>query len=862
MNLKNLVYFSFILFLAFSGQSCENNDVDAANIDELYCSNATFSATPTSGSSFVGTASIPYTGGNGASYEKGTTITSNGVNGLTATLEAGTLTNGDGSISYTISGTPESSGTATFEISFGDEDCTLSLTVDASSAKISSLNTSDTLTTGKEGVSYADAITINYTGGNGGSYDSLNVASTGVEGLVATIPAGKLASGAGTLACTVSGTPTSSGTAVFELSFGGQTLAFSFSVSAQSVSIATDTVKINYTGTSASFSNYYKDDGVSVSVSGGDVTVTSTNTTKEVVYVLSGTSTNGSFKIYSDYKFNLTLNSVSITNSDGPAINIQSGKNASVYVLGTNTLVDGATYASSTEDQKGALFSEGQLNFGGSGTVNITANNKHGIVSDDYIKVNGPSIKVGSAVKDAIHANDYFVLESGTVNLTATSNGIEVEEGYATINGGTLTINTVEDGLVTSYEDVDDTSILPDIAVYGGTINISTTGEKANAFKSEGKTTISTSGTVTLTVSGKGSKAIKSGGNFSLTSGTVKATTSGAAFYDTDDADVAAPAGINCDGNLTISGGTLTVTSTGAGAKGITVDGTAAISGGTTTISATGADFTYNSSNTSEAKGFKSDGAFSMTNGTLNIAAKDDGLKSETSVTISNGTLNVSQSSEGIEAPKVTISGGTINITSTDDGINTTYGTVSGGTESNDGSQLTISGGVVVVTASKDAIDSNGNFLINGGTLVLYGSEEGLDINGNFLVNGGTLISGGPSSNMAHAMTSSSTQVSMFIKSSSALSSSSMLHVEDANGNTIINYKPKGNAGVFYVSSPSLAKGASYKVYFGGTYSGGSFLGGSSGWGAYTGGTYSSSGATLKSSPTTSSSSTVNSLLF
>ena len=57
-----------------------------------------------------------------------------------------------------------------------------------------------------------------------------------------------------------------------------------------------------------------------------------------------------------------------------------------------------------------------------------------------------------------------------------------------------------------------------------------------------------------------------------------------------------------------------------------------------------------------------------------------------------------------------------------------------------------------------------------------------------------------------------------------------------------------------------MTKGASYKIYFGGLYSGGSFIGETTGYGLYTGGTYSTSGATLKSTPTLSTSNTVNTI--
>jgi len=69
-----------------------------------------------------------------------------------------------------------------------------------------------------EGVSAS----IFYTGGNGGSYPSATVNSTGVTGLVATLPAGRLASGFGYLTFRISGTAQSVGKAVFRIEMNGQ----------------------------------------------------------------------------------------------------------------------------------------------------------------------------------------------------------------------------------------------------------------------------------------------------------------------------------------------------------------------------------------------------------------------------------------------------------------------------------------------------------------------------------------------------------------------------------------------------------------------------------------------------------------
>ncbi len=75
------------------------------------------------------TATITYTGGNGKIYPMNS-HTSTGVIGLTATLQAGTLANGEGTLVYTISGTPTSSDTANFAITLGGKSCLISVKVE------------------------------------------------------------------------------------------------------------------------------------------------------------------------------------------------------------------------------------------------------------------------------------------------------------------------------------------------------------------------------------------------------------------------------------------------------------------------------------------------------------------------------------------------------------------------------------------------------------------------------------------------------------------------------------------------------------------------------------------------------------
>ena len=119
--------------LSIGGQSCTLNVTVAAagSIATLNCAGATTTGTLSSGTAASGvSSSVPYTGGNGGSYAA-QTVTSTGVTGLTATLAAGNFASGNGSLTYTITGTPSAVGTASFAINIGGQSCTFTRTVAA-----------------------------------------------------------------------------------------------------------------------------------------------------------------------------------------------------------------------------------------------------------------------------------------------------------------------------------------------------------------------------------------------------------------------------------------------------------------------------------------------------------------------------------------------------------------------------------------------------------------------------------------------------------------------------------------------------------------------------------------------------------
>ncbi|MEY4202722.1 MAG: hypothetical protein RL013_424, partial [Bacteroidota bacterium] len=99
------------------------------SIGAINCSGNTVNGTLTPGQAASGvSASVPYTGGNGEPHS-GQTVSSTGVTGLTATLSAGSFASGAGNLSYAITGTPASGGTASFALNIGGQTCTLDVTV-------------------------------------------------------------------------------------------------------------------------------------------------------------------------------------------------------------------------------------------------------------------------------------------------------------------------------------------------------------------------------------------------------------------------------------------------------------------------------------------------------------------------------------------------------------------------------------------------------------------------------------------------------------------------------------------------------------------------------------------------------------
>lgn len=653
-----------------------------------------------------------------------------------------------------------------------------------------------------------------------------------------------------------------------------------------------DTISIRYSENETYILNPLAFEGVSINVNQADVTITSSMDAQDIHYTLSGATSNGMFKIYSNKRCYLHLKGVQITNPDGPAINIQSQKKTMVILTdGTvNTLSDGTIYASPAlnssgeeEDQKAAFFSEAKLSFSGTGSLSVYGNgtDKHAICSDDLIQVEEGNITIQSSMKDGIHGRDGVEIAGGTLQINALGDAIDGDEGYVKITGGEITASVSSanangiscDSILLVSGGIIDITVLgnqskgikstQNMTLSGGNIHIHNTGDAVliaagsgynpsycTAIKCNANMVLS-GANITITGSGKASKSISSDMDIEITGGTINITNSGIGtkyINSVGAADAYVATCLSADGNITILNGSLTTISSGSAGKGISAEGTLQIGDETNSpiinITTTGTKVLVSgsgpSANYAEAKAIKCNGAISILNGTTTIASADDGIKSETSVSLQTGTINVINSTEGMEAPAITINSGNISLKSSDDSFNATHG--SGG-EGNDGSMLLINGGNVVVnTTSGDGLDSNGNITINGGTVIAHGPqsspEVGMDFNGTCNMNGGVLVISGTNSFMTQAPNTSSSQRSVYVKSNASIPASTLFHVQDAAGNNILTFQGVRSYYSIIFSSSGLTAGSTYSIYTGGTCTGTSNNGLFPADAAYSGGTF------------------------
>ena len=439
---------------------------------------------------------------------------------------------------------------------------------------------------------------------------------------------------------------------------------------------------------------------VTPTLNGAHVTIAQSNTAAvnddEITYQLSGNTNNGSLTLGGSYKCTVSLAGVTLTNPSGAAINITNSKRIQLSAKKNtvNTLTDGPSGS-----QKACLYSKGQLQMQGNGTLNVVGNTKHGIKSASYISLKNMTLNITSTVGDGISCAKYMEIKSGTINLSGIGDdGIQCDLG-----------GTTSTGITTNHEDEDTGNIY----ISGGTITGSMTSDAVKGINAEG--------------------------DIYITGGTVTLSTAGGGVWDSAKLKVKASSCISSAGNIEISGGALTLTSTGAGGKGISGDGTFTVSDA--------ADITV--STTGQAVVASSNGTLSIVSNsrTLDNYSSDykcspKGIMIDGAIVINGGKITVTTTGaggEGIESKQtLTVNDGHITVNAYDDGINCS-------------SDMTVNGGYIFAKgANNDAMDANGNMYIKGGLLYVIGAggaEKSLDANTEegkkLYITGGTIIAVG-----------------------------------------------------------------------------------------------------------------------
>ncbi len=478
------------------------------------------------------------------------------------------------------------------------------------------------------------------------------------------------------------------------------------------------------------------------------------------------------------YEVGVYLNGASITSTNYPCIQITKGSPASIFLVEntTNSLTDGRSYGTSyAEDAKGTLFCKNSLTLCGKGSLDVKQAYKNCIATKAFLTIEGGTFtlqnylssdtKTSSTGKNGLYADQGITINSGNITFN----------GYGIIGNATNSSILYDIRKANAFKTDDETYTSSYVKINGGTVNVSTYNGKAinsplveisggtNTFSVDGSTTYvagSTSGKVldadgntstdTITYKPQGIDAntvkisggsttisstwsgINSNGVVNISGGTLNITTTANGIYDSSSKDYTAPSCIKADGNVIVSGGTVTGTSSGSGSKGIKAGGTYTQSNGSVNVEATGSNLGSSSSS----------GGFGSSSSSSSASSAAKALRIDGAINISGGKLYAkSTNNEAIESKStITISGGEV------------FGYSTGDDAINSASTMTISGGYVCgYSSANDGLDANGNMYIRGGVIYAVCTttpEVALDANteGGYklYISGGTLMAIGP----------------------------------------------------------------------------------------------------------------------
>ncbi len=400
------------------------------------------------------------------------------------------------------------------------------------------------------------------------------------------------------------------------------------------------------------------DDGSSCE---SDSVVISENTVtikKEGTYILSGTLTDGMVIVEAEDtdKIQLVLDDVTISNLRSAALYVRSADKVFVTTKAEseNTLQNGGTYSAIDENTiDAAVFSKSDLTFNGEGTLNITADAGHGIVSKDDLVFTCGNYQITSA-EHGISGKDSVRIANGVYTIVSGKDGIHAENtedaslGFVYLQNGTFDITSQQDGISASaWLEMEDGNYTILTGAGSAGVQNQDMSEQNPAEKQL------TENTEENTVSIKGIKsenqmilkggsytidaeddAIHSNGDLAITGGTYQLSSG-------DD-------GIHGDAGVTISGGSVEIEQSYEGVEGLSID----ISGGEISILAL--DDGLNAAGGNDSSGFEefgpgedqfasTEGAYiCISGGMLEIDASGDGVDSNGDITVSGGETYLS----------------------------------------------------------------------------------------------------------------------------------------------------------------------------------------------------------------------------
>lgn len=330
--------------------------------------------------------------------------------------------------------------------------------------------------------------------------------------------------------------------------------------------VSESTLAVNYAGSTATVTvSADVAPLLKISVNGAHVRVVAdASLAQEVTYLLTGTSTNGSFYMDGSYKSTITLENLTLTNPDSAAVCIDNGKRIQVNVPTgtTTTLADGTTHA-----KKACFFINGHAEFMGGGTLNVSSNTKHAYASDEYtcLKSGFGTFNITSSANDGLHIDQYLQMDGGTLNI-------------AGCKGDCIDVSATKDA-------TDENN--GQIILNGGNLSMDITAEDVKGMKAESNVTIA-NGTISANVAGNGTKGISVGGNLLVggadNSNPVITMNVSGTTYHKGQTDESKCRGIKVKGNYTLNGGTISMNVTGKKAKGISIDGTYTYVKGTSNV--------------------------------------------------------------------------------------------------------------------------------------------------------------------------------------------------------------------------------------------------------------------------------------